>query len=187
MHTKEISCLGGHLGEAAAIQGCRFGTRGHRRTTQFLVRYITSNCNHFRNVSRSINGLNFTIRYVLRTLEELNQDIVKREAHLIKLRDAYADFEQKSSSFSLLGGMTSLGTRHSWWPWRRSWNKFGLGWKSQSIYCHAESCNFFCSFRASPGFVGSAPSLINESSFLLLIIMPCIFLLHCSPSTYCLF
>lgn len=41
----------------------------------------------------SIDGLKFTIPHVTHTLEELKQDLVKREAQMTELGDVYVDFE----------------------------------------------------------------------------------------------
>lgn len=50
--------------------------------------------NHFGKVCKSIDGIEFTIRHITSTLEELKQDLAKREVQLAELGDAYADCKQ---------------------------------------------------------------------------------------------
>lgn len=49
---------------------------------------------HFGKVCKSIDGIEFTIRHITSTLEELKQDLAKREVQLAELGDAYADCKQ---------------------------------------------------------------------------------------------
>lgn len=62
---------------------------------------------HFSNVSRSINGIQFTILQVTLALDELKQDLAKREAQLAALDDAYAVLSRTSSVHLLEGGYLS--------------------------------------------------------------------------------
>lgn len=60
---------------------------------RFHTGCVSSTLDQFRNVSKSINSIRFTTRNVTLALDELKQDLTKREAQLATLRDVYADFE----------------------------------------------------------------------------------------------
>lgn len=50
--------------------------------------------NHFGVVSKSIDGIKFTIWKVTLALDEVKQELDEGEAQLVVLGDAHADFEQ---------------------------------------------------------------------------------------------
>lgn len=94
MSMEEVFNPGRCTGEAAVVRGTTSELEAIDEQLSSLQDVSHQIVNHFGNISKSIDGIKFTIRHVILTLEELKQDLAKREAQLIELGDAYADFEQ---------------------------------------------------------------------------------------------
>lgn len=92
MSSEEISDPGGHIREAVAIREWRLRTGGRRRVDQLLEEITCEIVDHFSNVSRITDGIKFTMRELNHAFKDLEQDLAKKEAQLLELGNAYANF-----------------------------------------------------------------------------------------------